>query len=79
MTEDEESRRVLYLAYRYTLDRIAKGGECNIYNGNWIDYTKEDLMLMARDALTGKLRRDALEVRAARKFGTESEKNDANN
>jgi len=64
----EEERRIRCLAYRHALSRIAGGGEHTIYNGLWMDYTKEDLMLIAHEALADKPPRDALDIQKARKF-----------
>ena len=72
----EEERRISCLAYRYALNRIAGGGEGTIYNGNWIVYTKEDLQLIAHEALAGKPPRDALEIQKARKFAMARESED---
>lgn len=51
----------------YALRRIRDGGEYSIYDGQWVHLSREDMQLIANEALLAKPARDARDIQKARK------------
>jgi hypothetical protein len=62
---------------RNALHRIRIGGGYSFYNGFWVHYSREDMQLIATDALLGKVARDGRDIQRARKYGTEQDEIEA--
>lgn len=50
----------------YALHRIRDGGEYSIYDGHWVHLSREDMQLIANEALLAKPSRDARDIQKSR-------------